>query len=717
MATVTQSMPNSTQQSAWIWEFLKEELVPYPGRAALVGRMVLAATLSMLITMTFRLPYGAYCALYALTISRESTQLTIKTAVTRIVSHSLGAVYVLIGTTFFVDDPDLRLLWVMGTLFLMFYAISAMTNNGSAVAIGYLIVLTVPLWDEHISGERRLEGTLWAVLALSIGSLVGVVVELTFAAIRPRNDLLRSIDDRLGSVEAALVCYETDGPIDQETAKKVTRLAMLGTSRLRDTLRTSNYSREYTEQMGAIVALVSRLVDLTASLMQITPQMGGDSWERLRGLATCISRIRADLLRGRVPGAIELKDANDSSGGSPLLQEMEKTVLFIPEVLSGSGSMSELGVLTQDDSRAQRFFAPDAFSNPDHLKFGLRGGLAASLCYIIYNSVAWPAISTAVTTCLLTALTTVGFSRQKQILRFSGAVVGGLLFGMGAQIFILPSLDSIAGFTVLFVVVTVVAAWFATSSPRLSYFGVQIVVAFYLINLQEFKAQMSLGVARDRVVGILLGLFAMWLIFDQLWGALASTEMKKTFIANLRWLAEFARQPLTEERQIAIEHSYSLRETINANFDKVRSLADGVLFEFGPSRQRDLALRSQTREWQPQLRRLFLIRITLFKYRLQLPGFELPEAIRALQLEFDKQLAVILDRMADRMEGQTAREDHGFKNAFDHLERTIMTCCLNGPQPSIPTELKTFLALSRSMESLVLSLQTEILLPKSEESV
>jgi multidrug resistance protein MdtO len=680
-----------------------------------VGRMVMAATLAMLITMTFRLPYGAYCAIYALSISRDSAQITIKTAVTRIVSYALGATYVLIGTTFFVDDPELRLLWVMGTLFLMFYAISAMTNNGSAVAIGYLIVVTVPLWDEHISGERRLEGTLWAVFALSIGSVVAVLVELMFDAIRPGNDLLRSIDDRLASIEAALVCYGTDGPMDQATAKKVTRLAMLGTSRLRGTLRNSNYSREYAEQMGAVVALVGRLVDIAASLMHIAPQVDGDNRKRVRGLATCIARIRADLLSGRVPGAIELNDANQPSSGVPLLQEMERTVLFIPGVLSGARPMSELGLLAHDDRRQPRFFAPDAFSNLDHLKFGVRGGLAASLCYIIYNSIAWPAISTAVTTCLLTALTTVGFSRQKQVLRFSGAAVGGFLFGIGAQVFILPSLDSIAGFTVLFVVVSVIAAWFATSSPRLSYFGIQIVVAFYLVNLQEFKAQISLGVARDRVVGILLGLFAMWLVFDQLWGSLASAEMKRTFIANLRWLAEFQRDPLPGESQTAIERSYSLRETINTNFDKVRSLADGVLFEFGPSRQQDLALRNQIREWQLRLRTLFLIRITLFKYRLQLPGFELPEAVRALQLDFDRRLAAILDRMAARIEGQTVTEQHDFEDASARLERTIMTCCLNGSQRSIPIELKTFLALSRSIESLVFSLENEILLPKSEQ--
>jgi multidrug resistance protein MdtO len=287
--------------------------------------------------------------------------------------------------------------------------------------------------------------------------------------------------------------------------------------------------------------------------------------------------------------------------------------------------------------------------------------------------------------------------------------VGGFLFGMGAQIVILPHLDSIAEFTVLFVAVSAVGAWFATSSPRLAYFGVQIIVAFYLINLQEFKEQISLSIARDRVIGILLGLLAMWLVFDQLWGALASVEMKKVFVSNLRWLAEFERQPLSEERKSAIERSYFLRETINTNFDNVRNLADGVLFEFGPSRQQDLILRSQLRKWQPQLRMLFLTRITLFKYRLQFAGFELPAAVRLSQLEFDSRLAVVLGRMADRMEGQTPAENHDFKDAFERLEKAVITCCSEGPQRSMAIELKTFLALSRTAESLVMSLDNEML--------
>src|SRR5260370_21089204 len=173
----------------------------------------------------------------------------------------------------------------------------------------------------------------------------------------------------------------------------------------------------------------------------------------------------------------------------------------------------------EDEAPELKILVPDALTNPEHLQFALKGCFAASLCYIVYDSIAWPGINTAVTTCLLTGLSTIGASRQKQILRFAGALVGGFLIGMGSQIFILPYLDSIAEFTLLFVLVTGVAAWFLTSSPRLSYFGLQVALAFYLINLEKFAVQTSLSIARDRIVGILLGLFMLLLLLGPFLGA------------------------------------------------------------------------------------------------------------------------------------------------------------------------------------------------------
>ena len=183
----------------------------------------------------------------------------------------------------------------------------------------------------------------------------------------------------------------------------------------------------------------------------------------------------------------------------------------------------------------------------------------------------------------------------------------------------------------------------------------QIAVAFYLIHLNSFAIEPSLSIAGDRVVGILLGLIMMWLVFDQLWGASAVSDMKRAFLSAVRLLAQFAREPISRDYNVAAERSYSLREAINNNFDRVRASADGVLFEFGPSRPQDLAWRSRFREWQPQLRLLFLTEIALWKYRARLPGFELQQTVAAAQRAFDDELARALDAMADRIEGRPSQ--------------------------------------------------------------
>jgi multidrug resistance protein MdtO len=90
---------------SWALEFLRRELAPYPGRLSTVTRMVLAATLTMLIIMTFHLPAGALGGYFALIISRESLGSTAKQTWLTIVFFCLGTVYVMLGIAVFVDSP------------------------------------------------------------------------------------------------------------------------------------------------------------------------------------------------------------------------------------------------------------------------------------------------------------------------------------------------------------------------------------------------------------------------------------------------------------------------------------------------------------------------------------------------------------------------------------------------------------------------------------
>jgi len=70
----------------------------------------------------------------------------------------------------------------------------------------------------------------------------------------------------------------------------------------------------------------------------------------------------------------------------------------------------------------------------------------------------------------------------------------------------LPHLESIADSLFFLSFVTAFASWVHDFQPTLSYFGVQIAVAFYLIHLNSIRNRAFASVARDRVVGILLGL-------------------------------------------------------------------------------------------------------------------------------------------------------------------------------------------------------------------
>ena len=688
---------------AWLPDFLREELSPYPGRVALVLRMVVAATLITIVGMTFRIPYTFQGAIYALMISRESRQATLKSAGTILLVTGIGAAYLLICISFVINSPLLHFIWVIGSFFLTFYAISALRDYTAAVIFAIMISLGVPLWDRILPSETNVEDTLWLCLAVVIGVVITAAVELVSERRRPGDDVVIPIRDRLSVIERLMIRYAEGAHVDATTKEQIMQFAMRGTSLLRRILRRSDYPIQYSVEMGGVTALVGRLVDLAATLTQLEFEASATDQKRLRNLASALANIRNELLNRRVPPPLQF-NTDEETGSVPLLREIEHTVSLIPQAFAASRSTPD-HLSPVDDIQRPSVLASDAFVNPDHLRFALKGCLAASICYVIYNAMEWPGISTAVTTCLLTALSTVGASHQKQILRILGALVGGLVLGMGSQIFILPHLDSIGGFVLLFVAITALAAWFMTSSPRLSYFGMQIAVAFYLINVSEFKMQTSLEVARDRVVGILLGLFVMWLIFDQLWGVPAARELKETFISNLRLLAQFAREPVSKDLKVATARRFALGETINTNLDKVRALADGVLLELGHSREQDLALRSLIRRAQPQMRVLFIMQIAEWKYRVQLTGFELPDVIAEQQREFDDRLAESLDAMAARMEGRSRAAQEKLQEACARLERIIQAY---RPKGTSEGRFDALLVLGRKIESSIQSLTNEI---------
>jgi multidrug resistance protein MdtO len=313
--------------------------------------MVIAVTVVMIVNMTFRLPYGAFGAIYALVISREDTQATLSAVRTNAIALAFAASYVLIGAMLFAGDPMLRLLWVVVTLFTMFFAVSAMTSYAAATRFGYLVAITISLWDLHTTAEAKVEGTLWAVGAITLASVITAGVELTFAGLKPWNDLAQSLADRLGAVEELLACYAEDRPVDKSVASQLTRLAMVGASRLRRLLRRSGVSMNYSERMGAVVALVGRLVDLAAGLLQLNPPISLEDRGRIRFLAENIADIRVELLAGKTPTLVRAADPLVPTS-VPLLPELERTVSMIPQARNAHRPSAGLSFSIRENHRA-----------------------------------------------------------------------------------------------------------------------------------------------------------------------------------------------------------------------------------------------------------------------------------------------------------------------------------------------------------------------------
>lgn len=653
MASATVARTDTRSFGAWFVDFLRSELAPYPGRGLLVARMVISATITMILIMTFRIPGGAVGPLYAFIISRENLVSSAKSALNVSIAFGACALFVPIGGRMFGSIPLTHFCWEAVSIFLIFFLIRTLDNYTIASGIGLIGTTALAIWYLPGPAERNVELTLWGVLAPTIGAAVTIAVEAVFHAFQKQDELTLGIHHRLKTIEDLLRCLADCEVIPADLDRRITQEAMVGVGGLRRFVTRSNYTRIYRAQMNAVVSLTGRSVDFAAAIAHTTPELGPADQQVARELAQQLASIQQCMKDGCSPPVLEWVATPSTL---PLLRELEEMFSLIPKVLEGSASLEEFEAFTERVQPQSRIFVRDAFQNPEHLRYALSGCLAGMLCYVTYMVLGWPGLATSVTTCALTALSNIGSSRQRQLLRIAGAVIGGFVFGMGAQIIVLPWLNGITGFTLLFAAVTAFAAWIATSSTRLSYGGLQIALAFYLINVNEFHIQLSLTIARDRALGVLLGIFMMWLVFDRLHPKTAVKQMVETFTDNLNLLAKLSAFALPSHDAGAIARVRRLRARINGNFAAVNAQADAVPFEIGPLRNQHMAARDRIRRWQAALRTFFLLELALLQYTAFAMAVTVSEkTLRDIE-EFDGICVEKLEAMATYLKAQQEAE-------------------------------------------------------------
>jgi multidrug resistance protein MdtO len=656
MASEPIHLPHEERFSEWFPDFLKKELAPYPGRGALVARMVISATLTMILIVTFRIPGGVVGALSAFLFSRENLVSTARSAIFLISAFAIGALFIPIGARLLASTPETHFLWVGGSLFLVFFLLRCLANYGVATGLALVVSNVVGIWYLPGPAGTNVELTLWLIAATLIGALVTLGVEVVFHAMYGRDDLLGGLDTRLALIEDLMARYADRRPVEHATRASLAQFAIIGAGALRRHAARASYTQLYRARMTTLVSLVARSIDFAAALADAYPSLPAELELRAARVNRSIADIRVCLSTHGRPCEATLEPA--PSPGTPLLSEIESMVSLMPSIFSDENAPDPTLEPIEDIPGANRIFIADAFSNPEHLSYVLGGTLAAMFCYVFYVALAWPGLSTSVTTCVLTALTTIGSSRQKQILRVAGFVLGGVIAGLGAQIFVLPFIDSIGGFTVLFAIMTAVAAWIGTSSSRLSYAGVQFAFAFYLIHLSDFSIQTNLTVARDRALGVLLGISMMWLVFERLFPRSAADEMVRIFVVNLRLLADLASLTPRRNDRAAVLKVRRQREEIYRHFGDVNAQSDAVPFETGPLRSGDMAARDRIRRWQASVRSFYLLEAPLLQFRIFGEGDTKSRAFTEFEDDFRFECSRIFREIAESLEGQLATRRH-----------------------------------------------------------
>ena len=646
-------------------EVLRTEFAWYPGRSALVARMVLACVSVVSLTEVFRIPGAVLGVGFPILISRDSPKATQKTAFHIGLACSIATAEVILGGMLTAGSPFLHVIWVVVSLFAAFFAISSLNFMNASLTASAVLALGIRTWDYPISAEERLERTLYTLLAILIACTVTVVIETLFAKRNPPDALLEGISHRLNLAET-LLSQTSASEIPSSTLKiQLARSAAKGVDDLRALLAASSHDAGFHDLLATVIALIRQLIELGSSLVESAPSLSIEDHERCRAIARNLGSIRSSLTRLECPAWIDLPFASRAS--NPILIEIERTTDLIAQSLCGESFRIHWISPAAPPTKPIGEFVADALRNSEHSKFAVRGTLSAFLCYVFYMSSGWMGLAApSILTCALTARRLTGAGRHRQSLRFVGFIVGAGVIGWGTEVFILPQLNTIAEYTLLFASVVWIGSWVATSGPRIAFFGFQIVLSYSLVNLNRFTINVSLVPARDAVLGVMLGVVAMWLVFDHLWAQTSGAALRSSFLATLRNVANFK----AVSSMSALEANLRLTEEsskINRDFDKLRDLADFYAFESFPKRPNESLVNRSIRTLLPELRAFLLVKTGLLQQR----NLEVAGAENVLVREVEERVSSALHGLANAIEEGSPKQLSSWSLGAEELRARV----------------------------------------------
>jgi len=564
-------------------DFLRRELTPTAGRGSATFRLVLACMAATIPILHHHIPEAVLVMMVMYAVAREDTAATIMGSIMSAAGVTIGLASALLAWEISLDIPWLRLCFLIAFIFGSQYLqrVLRIAALGAAIGIPAAMVMIFP--DTFPPNpEIMVEMVLWIWWCVILGLAINAGVQILLSPGDPVTLLRRAIDTRLLAVEQALRRLAGNAATWAPT-ESLSALAIEGMSRPLSLLKSATifqpWARERREKLAAIVTLTDRLVTAAVALEALAPITNAVmSRERLLNVADSCERTRLAFKAMRFPSPSKWPElaAGDTSDALSPLANMESTLdqiaLAVPD---GRLSSAESAAVS---SEKPGLFRPDAFTNPDYLHFAIKGSLAALICYVCFIGFNYPGISTSLLTCLVVSLSTIGASNQKGILRFGGAAVGGLI-GMFALVYLLPNVETFGGFLLIFGAGTAVAAWLNFGSPRISYAGNQLGLAFYIAVL-HFGPSVNLTAIRDRMIGIAFGLVVFGTVEHLLWPVLAANTLHMRVAELMHLLAELARtEASSEAHAMTSKDTDAWRRRISIKVEEIQSLIESSKFE------------------------------------------------------------------------------------------------------------------------------------------
>jgi multidrug resistance protein MdtO len=520
-------------------ELLAVELAPREGRWAAVARIATGAVLAVTIAMVFQIPQPTYIAYIGFLLSKDEKNATVTTALGGLAAATLAVVLVLGLELIDTSEPALRLPLMAAATFVAMYTARTFALGPITFLAGFVIVLLQTLVDDVPSTEALTRATLWAWVVVFVPVAVTVIVNLLFgqgaAALIDRTvrKVLKDIETSLANGDYRISLPEWR-------------------SRLLPLLETAQHGNQKGVRTGGITApVISVLLDTLVILEALPDDLPDATREEL---ASRVRACRQAIESGVAPAVHESPAPPPQFAGvgkeqSPAVIAVRST---LSDLLGAIGRPAAEPDKTEAPHPPRRLLVADAFSNPAHWQFALKTTIAVMASYAIYSLLDWPGLRTSVVTCFFVALSSLGETVHKLLLRLSGAVIGGAIAGL-CIVFVLPHLTDIGQLCLLVAVVSVGAAWVATSSELLSYAGMQIAFAFFLGVLQGYAPATDLTVLRDRVAGILLGNIVITIIFSSFWPQSARAGIRAALAEALRAIGAVIRRPAGEARMRTVQ--------------------------------------------------------------------------------------------------------------------------------------------------------------------